>query len=100
MTTQEPKKARKPYTKKALEQVNAKTEAYKKTLPEIKTPNEPHYTTLEPLLERVELLADRRTDKEAKALLTGISMGLKHALGKGELMERSGRFILTGTDEA
>lgn len=61
---------------------------------------ETHYTTLEPLLERVELLASRRTDKEAKALLTGISMGLNHALGKGTLVERSGRFYLTtSTDE-
>lgn len=81
MTTQEPKKrGRKP---KAVEPVTQTTEPQ----------------TLQETLARVELLAGRRTDKEAKALLTGISMGLNHALGNGVLTERSGRFYLTGTDE-
>jgi hypothetical protein len=46
-------------------------------------------------IKRVELLASRRTDKEAKAMLTGISMGLKYALGINGFEERSGRFYLT-----
>ena len=50
-------------------------------------------------LSRVELLASRRTDKEAKALLTGLAMGLKYAIGVNGLEERCGRFYLTSTDE-
>lgn len=89
MTTQETVETKKRGRKPKAESVSTEETTAKKS----------HKETLADTLTRVELLRDRRTDKEAKALLTGLTMGLKFALRKGTLVERSGRFYLTGTDE-
>lgn len=100
-TTEPKKRGRKPKT--LAEQVRAEGVSLEQGQPvKLEEPTRKSIKdTLSTHLERVELLIDRRTDKEARAILRGLAMGLKAALRQGVLVERSGRFYLeTSTDEA